>query len=458
MARPLDRRAFLRTVGSKGAGLVVLANAASATAYAANEEVNVALIGCGGRGTWFVKTMPKLSNVVALCDVSEKKATVAYRTFPDLPKYTDYRAMIDKQKDIEAVVVATPDHNHAMASATAIKAGRHVFVEKPMTRTVYEARRVRELAKQHRVATSMGNQGTASGQFRRAIELIRDGTIGVIEQVHVWNNGGGPSRKETPKDTAKVPPYLNWDLWLGPAPFRPFHPKWMAWHGWREFGTGQLGNWASHSANLAFMALKVDSVWVADPATKPRIRVEAKVSEINKLSFPRWELIRWDIPARGALPPISIHWHNGGRRPGMRDLLEGLLGDDLDWGDKKEKKWRDHAGALIVGSKGRIHATGHNASFRLLPEDQFKDVDRSRPQQLDGSRGHERDWLLACKGGKHAWAHFDYAGPLVEFLMLGNVATQFEGVLEYDPLACKILNHAEADKALRPVYREGWSL
>ena len=458
MARRSSRRGFLRQAAGGGAGLVLLGDALSARSYAANAKVNVALIGVGGRGTWFVNTMPKLSNVVALCDVNEKKATVAHRKYPDTPKFHDFRVMIDKQKDIEAVVVATPDHTHAVASAAAIKAGKHVYVEKPMTRTVYEARAVRELAKKHQVATSMGNQGTASGQFRRAIELIRDGTIGEIKDVRVWNNGGGPSRKETPKDTAKVPPYLKWDLWLGPAPFRPFHPKWMAWHGWREFGTGQLGNWASHSANLAFMALRVDSLWHADPSTKPRVRVEAKVSEINEVSFPRWERISYEIPRRGELPPITFTWHNGGRAPGMRDELEALMGDGLDWGDKKEKKWRDHAGALIIGTKGKIHATGHNATFRLLPEDKFKDVDRSRPQQLDRSLGHERDWLAACRGGKPAWAHFDYAGPLDEFLMLGNVATQFEGVLDYDPLECRIVNNAEADKALRPVYREGWSL
>ena len=206
------------------------------------------------------------------------------------------------------------------------------------------------------------------------------------------------------------------------------------------------------------MALKVDSLWHAAPATKPILRVEAKVEAINKLSFPRWELIRFEVPARGELRPITFTWHNGRGAPGSRALLEKLQGDDLDWGDKKEKRWRDHGGAMIVGAEGIVRATEHNASFRLLPEDKFKGVDRSRPEKLDRSRGHERDWLDACRGGKPAWASFDYAGPLTEFNMLGNVATQFPGPLEFDPLACKIVNNAAADKALRSEYRKGWSL
>jgi len=452
----MDRRAFLRQAALGGAGLVVLANPLSVRSYAANEKLGVALIGCGGRGTTFVNSMPKAENVVALCDVSEKKATVAYRKFPDLPKFADYRVMLDKMgKEIDAVVIATPDHSHAPASAAAIRAGKHVYVEKPMTRTVRESRILRQLAKQHEVSTSMGNQGTASGQFRRALELIREGTLGTITEVHAWNDQGGPSHKARPDGEQKIPFYLNWDLWLGPAAMRPFHPKWMAWHGWRDFGTGNLGNWASHTQNLPFMALRVDSLWFADPATKPRIRVEADVEARNPLSFPRWEHVRWHIPARGTLPPITFHWHNGSSRPGIRDDLKKILGHDVKWGPKD---WDEWAGLLVIGTEGRIHATAHNATFKLLPEDKFEGVDTKAPHEVARSRGHERDWLLACRGGAPAWASFDYAGPLTEFNMLGNVATRFEGVLDYDPLECKIVNHPEADKALHDAYREGWTL
>ena len=460
----IDRRAFLRSVGAGGAGLVVLAGAASSRSYAANEKLGLAHVGVGGRGRELLLGFSKRGTTVALCDVNEKKATEMYRKLPDVAKFHDFRVMLDKMdKQIDGVVVATPDHTHAVASATAIKAGKHVYVEKPMTRTVHESRVLRELARKHKVATSMGNQGTAGGQFRRAIELIRGGTLGKITGIHAWNDQGGRGYTDAPTDEAKIPFYLKWDLWLGPAAFRPFHPKWMAWHAWRDFGTANLGNWASHTLNLAFMALKADTLWYADPETKPRIRVEAKVDAINRLSFPRWELVKWHFPARGepstslgpSLPPITFHWHNGSRRPGMKEELSKLLGRELHMGPEK---WDDWARLLIIGTEGKLLATAHNNQIELLPAEKFRDVQTKSPEQLDRSRGHEGDWLIACTGGKPAWACFDYAGPLTESNMLGNVATQFDGILDYDPLEGKIVNHPEADKALRSPYREGWSL
>jgi len=230
----------------------------------------------------------------------------------------------------------------------------------------------------------------------------------------------------------------------------------MQRHLWREFGTSQLGNWASHTANLAFMALKVHELWLAEPPKQPRpvIRIEAQSSGINKLSFPRWELIKWEIPARAEFPPITFVWYNGAA-PGAREMIETLK-STLD--DEREKGLTDFAGALIVGAKGRIHSTGHNATFRLLPKGQFPGIDTQRPVKVESSRGHEQDWLLACRGGKPAWANFDYADALNEFLMLGNVATQFEGRLEFDPVAMKIVNNADADSLLRSDYRQGWVL
>jgi hypothetical protein len=207
------------------------------------------------------------------------------------------------------------------------------------------------------------------------------------------------------------------------------------------------------------MALKVQDLWLnASPSgNAPVIRVQAKHSDVNKLSFPKWEVVEWSIPARAGFGPVTFTWHNG-RAPGSRDLLEGLVGEGLDWGDKKDRKWVDFAGAVIVGSKGRMHATGHNATFRLLPADPFKDVQTGRPEQVEASKGHEMDWLQACRGGPPAWANFDYADALNEFLMLGNVATQFESGLEYDPMAMKVRNDREADALLSCEYRKGWSL
>jgi hypothetical protein len=459
----MRRREFLRDT----AGLTVLAAGGSARGYSAHQKLNVALVGLSGRGGWFVQTVPNLGeNVVALCDVSDLKAADAHARYPDAKKFHDFRTMLDEMdRQIDAVIVATPDHTHAIISVAAMKRGIHVYCEKPMTRTVREARVARETARKFKVATQMGNQGTSAEPFRRALELVRAGVLGEVREVHVWNEQGGRGIDKPPSGQELVPDYLKWDLWLGPAAERPFHREWFKWHVWRDFATGNLGNWGPHTANLAFMALNVHALWHAAPDVKPPlIRIEAKVSEINRVSFPRWEQIRFEVPARPApsgvegpgMPPVTFHWHNG-KCPQSRDHLESLMKRGLDWGDKGEKKWKDWAGLLIVGPKGMIYATGHNATFSLLPEDSFKDFKGPEPS-VPRSPGHEREWTRACRGGEPAWSNFDYAGPLVEFLMLGNVATLFEGVLEFDPLAGKIVNNAEADRLLGNEYRAGWSL
>lgn len=482
MKRKLSRRCLLSKFATGAAGLLILRDSQSVRGMPANEKINVALIGVGGRGTWFVDTIPRMENVVAICDVNWQKIAETYKRWADLadrfatsPRqwersatptlrrladrkvkaFADFREMFDKMdKQIDAVVVSTPDHTHAVASAAAIRAGKHIFCEKPLTRTVHESCVLRELAREYKVATSMGNQGTASGQFRRALELIRDGTIARIKDVHIWNTGGGADRKKPPGQQS-VPDYLNWDLWLGPAAFRPYHREWLKRNLWRNFGTCQLGNWASHSANLAFMALNVHELWLTNRPgkVKPIIKIKSECSGINRLSFPRWEVVKWEIPARAEFPPITFTWYNGAA-PGGRKRIEDLLGD-AGWGNKKQM---DHAGAIIVGTEGTIHTTGHNATFRLLPEDKFRNVERERPKTVDRSRGHEMDWFMACRGGKPAWANFDYASALNEFLMLGNVATQVEDKLEFDPIATKIVNNAQADALLRSEYRQGWSL
>jgi len=478
----MNRRTFLRRMVIGGTGVLVLKGSASARSYRANEKLNVALVGVGGRGEWFVDTIPKMGNVVALCDVNDQKLTGAFqqwerqsralatsphdsergaadiykRVLENRPRtFHDFREMLDTMKEIDAVVVATPDHSHAVISAAAIRAGKHVFCEKPLTRTVHESRALRDLARRYKVATSMGNQGTAAGPFRRALELIRDRTLGEIKEVHIWNSEGGADRKGPPKGEEPVPEYLKWDLWLGPAALRPYHHEWLQRHLWREFGTCQLGNWASHTANLAFMALKVHELWLGQPSGtgRPVIRVEAEPSSLNRLSFPRWERIKWHIPARAKFPPITFTWYNG-KVPGADELIGSLKRAASD----KGPQGMDFAGACIVGEKGCIHANGHNATFRLLPEEQFRHVQRDRPEKVEVSRGHEMDWFLACRGGKPAWADFDYADALNEFLMLGNVATQIEGPIEFEPVAMKIANHRQADALLRSEYREGWTL
>lgn len=478
----ISRRRMLRRSAAIGAGLMILPSGV-ARAYAANEKLRVALVGVGGRGEWFVDTIPRMEQVVAVCDVNEEKTAAAFRHWQEFgqrysasahdwerragaefqrlvqqrPKtHHDFRKMLDEMhQEIDAVVVATPDHTHAVVSAAAMRAGKHVFCEKPLTHTVNESRALRELARKHGVATSMGNQGTYSGAFRRALELIQNGTLGEIREVHVWNSGGGADRRQPPQGQQPVPPHLKWDLWLGPAAMRPYHREWLQRHSWREFGTCQLGNWASHSANLGFMALKVHELWLGERSsqTGPTVRVRSQSSGINRLSFPRWEIVTWEIPARTGLPPIAIRWYNGDA-PGVQQLLEPIL----KLAPQKDKNNWQFAGTLIVGAKGMIHTTGHNMWFHLLPADKFQGVQCARPETVESSRGPEQDWFAACRGGKRPWANFEYASALNEFLMLGNVATQFDGPLEFDPAAMKIANNAEADSLLRSEYRQGWTL
>ena len=256
----------------------------------------------------------------------------------------------------------------------------------------------------------MGNQGSSGGQFRRGVELIEDGVLGEIREVYIWNSGGGEDYKEPPEGEQPVPPYLKWDLWLGPIKERPFHASWLGWPHWREFGTGQIGMWGSHTSYLTFLALKIVSLWKAEPSAKPRIKVRAEVSGINRLSFPQWEKVDFQIPARGELPPVTIHWVNGGGVPGWKQKLDELVGNPADWGDAKEQekgkeqkpKWSDFAGAVLVGSKGRMHSTGHNYTIDLLPAKQFEDVDTQAPEASDQLARHARAGLAAGGPRRHA--------------------------------------------------------
>ena len=461
----MNRRVFLKNTAVGGAGLVILGNSQLVRTYGANEKLNVALIGVAGRGSWFVTAIPNVgANVVAMCDVNEHKASRAFDSMPKAKKFSDFRKMLDEMdKEIDAVTVATPDNTHAVISAAAMKMGKGVLCEKPLTHDVFEARRLRELAAKHKVATQMGNQGTASRGFREAVEIIQAGVLGEVNEVHVWNTGGGAGERPVPTDEHPIPDYLHWDLWLGPAKFRPYNSRWLGWHTWRDFATGNLGNWASHTMNVVFKGLRIDTLWPGKAAGggeagKGLISLEAEVSGYHKATFPKTEIIRYDVPGRGAMPPVRINWYNGGgRAPGPRGKIEEMMGRRLDWGDAGEKRWQDHAGCLLIGTKGMLHSTGHNTSYTLLPKAKFKDFELPKPT-LPRSRGHEREWVDACKGGPAAMSNFNYADPLAEFVLLGNVATQFESKIEFDPAAMKIVNNAKADGALRREYREGWSL
>lgn len=469
--------------------MLVLRSSRAAFAFQANERLNLAIVGVAGyaAANAFVRAIHIYDNVgiTALCDVDLRKVAPAMKLWDERaahwptsqkteerrgaehyvrlsekkpPLFDDYRRMIDDAgKTFDAVVVATPDHSHAAPSALALRAGKHAFSEKPLTITVNEARTLREIAAASpKLATSLGNQGTQSGPFRRGLELLAEGAIGPVEQVHVWFDRGGRNHKKPPQGTKPVPPELNWNLWLGPVAWREYHPDWIARTHWRDTSAGELGNFGPHTANLAFMGLKATDLWEGE--SRP-IVVEAECSEVNRLSFPTWEKIHWRVPARGKLPPVTFTWHQGpGLPPGSRQLIEGLM---REWGagDEDVKKLLLYAGAMIVGSEGAIVTDSHNVNVTLLPKEKFEGLSTKEPKTVPTSRGHYRDWLHACRGGEPPLARFEYAGPFNEFLMLGDVATRFAGErLEYDPRFGRITNDAEADAALGYEYREGWTL
>ena len=339
-----------------------------------------------------------------------------------------------------------------------MKRGKHVYIEKPCAHDVTEARTLRRIAKERKVASQQGNQGMATDSFRRTLELVQQGAVGEIREAHVWYVFGGSGPRQRPKDRPPVPDHLDWDLFLGPAPLRPYHPSYVSgWGGWREYGAGCLGGGGSHSINMAFKALNLRALWEGPGGAAGTIRVETEIPEPCPENFPRWQKVRYDVPARGPLPPARIYWYNAQeaelKRQGIWQRLEKIAGRSLEW----EKSWTPRSGTLLVGSKGVVHTNAHNSMCALLPEKDFPNTG-GPPQTLPRAGSHEREWLAACRGGPVPMSNFDHSGPAMELMLLGNVASLVGQPLAFDPVACKIAGNDEADRALRPPHREGWSL
>jgi hypothetical protein len=323
-----------------------------------------------------------------------------------------------------------------------------VYCEKPLTRTVQDARVMRETAAKYKVMTQMGNQGSATEALRRAVELAWAGTVGEIREAHIWLAGGnGP--QDRPTDQPPIPPGLHWDLWLGPAPHRPYHSAYVpgSWRTWRAFGTGASGDMGCHTANLAFRALRLDLLWTPDPAAKPAapavIRVETELSEMHPETYPKRLTAKYDIPARGQLPPLKLTWYNGGLKP-PKEVLRGYT--MTEWG------------CLVSGSQGAILSScPWNTRFLLLPQAQFEGHQGPAPS-LPRVSGHHAEWIQACKGGPPTFSPFAIGGPLTELILLGHVASLAGRAIEYDPLAGQILNCPEANPLLHREYRAGWTL
>jgi len=404
-------------------------------------KLNIAAIGSGGQGASNLRGC-SAENIVALCDVDDNRASESFKRYPDAKKYRDFRKMLEEMgKTIDAVIVATPDHTHAVAAMAAMQLGKHVYVQKPMTHSVYEARKLTEAARKYKVASQMGNQGHSGEGVRLICEWIWDGAIGPVHEVHAWTNRPiWPQGIDRPTETPPVPPNLDWDLWLGPAPERPYNPAYLpfSWRGWWDFGCGALGDMACHVIDPIFSALKL----------KYPVSVEACATKVNKETFPLASIVHYDFPAREGMPPVKLHWYDGGMKPPRPDALEP--------GRRLEQAGSN---VLFIGEKGVLRCGEYGDSPRLIPETMMKEY-KLPPKTLPRiNGGHEQDWIIACKGGRPACSNFDYSGPLTETVVMGNLAIRRLGVkLAWDGENMKVTNDDEANKYVSPPYRKGWSL
>jgi len=434
-----------------------------------NDKLNIAGVGAGGKGAGDLRCCAD-ENIVALCDVSEASAAATRKKFPQARFYKDFRVMLEKEKSIDAVDIATPDHMHAAIAAMAIKMGKHVYCQKPLTHDVYEARKLRELARDYKVATQMGNQGSASDGLRRAVEVVHSGLIGPVRQAYVWTNRPiWPQGKERPEGTDPVPEGLDWDLWLGTAPWRPYKAQWpetaagrrrgvyqpFAWRGWLDFGTGALGDMACHTVNWPFRALRLEYP----------TEIEAESSGLTKDMYPTNSKIRFEFPARGDQPPVTLWWFDGGNKPpqevtsNVASLLDKVSG----------------SGCILVGDKGELFSPDDgDGDFRFFAKlkdekeltratehEAAKAIPQTIPRNLFKGGTDERqhlEWIAACKGGAPAYSNFDVAAYLTEIMLLGCVALRTGRKLEWEGAKMRAKNAPEASQYVRREYRKGWKL
>jgi predicted dehydrogenase len=438
-----------------------------------NEKLNIGMVGCGGKGGSDLNFCSG-ENIVALCDVSESAAAAARQKHPDAKVYKDYRKMLEEEKSLDAVDIATPDHMHAVIAATAIKLGKHVYCQKPLTHDVFEARTLRDLAKKYKVATQMGHQGSASDGLRRAVEVVQAGLIGKVHDAYVWTNRPiWPQGLDRPEGSDPVPEGLDWDLWLGTAPFRPFKSSWpeggtnggrarqrgvyqpFSWRGWQDFGTGALGDMACHTVNWPFRALKLGYP----------TEIEAESSGMNQEMYPKKSKIRFQFPAREGLPPVTFWWFDGGNKPPAEVTAAIVAMQDQVSG----------SGCLLVGDKGQVFSPDDGDQdlrfFVKLKDD--KELTRGSdheavkaiPQTLErnafqGSPDQRQhlEWINACKGGKPGYSNFDVAAYLTEIILLGCVALRAGQKLEWDGPKMLARNAPDAARFVKREYRKGWSL
>jgi len=431
MSKRMNRRELLRNTALAGVGVWLSGGRARARGESPNEKLNVAVIACGGRGAANLGAVAATENIVALCDADERRAADSFSKYPNVKKYFDYRKMLDEMdRRIDAVVVSTPNHVHAPASVTAMRMGKHAYCEKPLTHSVYEARVAAQVAAEKKVTTQMGTQIHASDNFRRIVELIQSGAIGPVRRCHLWLRGGGCAG-DRPKDTPPVPDGLHWDEWLGPAPWRPYHPCYVPhdWHYWWDFGGGAYGNMGCHYVDLAFWALKL----------RHPTAIEAEGSPVHPESTPCQLHVRYEFPARDNMPPVTLTWSHGRQAPPV-------------FAEQKLPGW---AWGVFVGDEGMLLAS--YPKRMLWPESKFADFQPPEPTIPD-SIGHHQEWIQACKTGSPTTCNFDYSGAVTETVLLGNIAYRVGKKLEWDGAGMKFPNCPEAEQYLKRDYRKGWTL
>jgi hypothetical protein len=427
---------------------------------APSDKLNIAAVGIGGMGQNYIKGCES-ENIAALCDVDETFAAPVFARYPHARRYRDYRVMLEKEIGIDAVIVGTPDHTHAVVASAAIKLGKHVYCAKPMARTVYEARQIAKAAREAKVATQMSTQSIASETACLTEELIQSGAIGPVREVHVWTDRPvWPQGMRRPPEKPRVPSHLAWDLWIGPAPMRPYHPLYHPFNfrGWYDFGTGALGDMALHTFHVVFRALKltyptrvsssttlvceVAPPGQADPGWKTR---RVKFPE----SFPHSEMITWDFPARGGSPPVRLHWYDGGLKP-PRPV-------DMDFGQSLPPEGSYYVGdngiLLILGTAGGPSDGGRV----LLPAARFRDF-TPPPKTIQRTIGHYQEWIAAAKGGPPANCNFDFASLIAETALIGVISARTGKHLAWDAENMRFTNDAQANQLVTPEFRTGWAL
>ena len=457
MARKsISRRQFLGSATAAAAFFIVPRNVLGGQGnQPPSETLNIAGVGLGVMGSDNLVACVD-TNVVALCDVDWDMASITFQRYPKASRYKDYRRMLDTERNIDAVLVATPDHSHAVITAEAMKRGKHVFTQMPLAHDVWEARQLAEIARETGVATQMGNEQYSGPTIRSLCEYIWDDAIGPIREVHCWTDcPQWPQRINRPSDRPPVPADLDWNLWLGPAEERAYHPAYHPynWRGWRAFGTGALGAMGCHVMDGAYWALKL--------AEAETLTIEAESTGRTDESYPLAATVHYHFGARGGMPPVTVNWYDGGRQPPRPEEMPDT------------REFMDSNSTIFVGEKGKLvfgaltaGTTPGQAGPRFLPESLGQSYRKPRQTipRLKGKRQwskmsrHEEDWITACKGDRPACSRFEIAGPLTEIVLLGNIALLTGRPIEWDSKNLRITNNSDANRLIRRKYRRGWTL